>query len=223
MDQNQINSLLKLLIRFPHPNYPTGVSTMEAFWRTLIKDTFRDGPASGEAQNAFRYLVSERVGMLEDYPIILEEQGEEINLEEHSTLLTQTKASIDHLSMTYPNNQVIPDWDAIHEIIESGMQDPNSPEKIALDRNFDSISESFRVAYACRRLFRTRGNYLGIAAQSLQEGDAVWVLAGAAVPFVLRPLKNREWKVVGEAYVHGIMSGEVLRDFSLQSEQIQLV
>jgi hypothetical protein len=47
----------------------------------------------------------------------------------------------------------------------------------------------------------------------LQAGDLVCVLAGGAIPFVLRqdlrssPSKRR-FKLVGEAYVHGIMHGE---------------
>jgi hypothetical protein len=61
-----------------------------------------------------------------------------------------------------------------------------SPEKKQLDRDVDAIKESFRVAYSGRRLFRTKRKYIGIAAQSLQPGDTLWVLAGAAVPIILR-------------------------------------
>jgi hypothetical protein len=119
---------------------------------------------------------------------------------------------------------IIPDMEAVNHIIEKvGSLDPASEEKKKLDRDFDDITESFRVAYSCRRLFRTKKNYLGIAAESVEKGDAVWVLAGAAVPLVLRPAKLGRWKLVGEAYVHGIMNGEVAKSMGNELQKIELV
>ena len=65
-----------------------------------------------------------------------------------------------------------------------------------------------------RRLFYTSKGYLGLGPALLQAGDLVCVLAGGAIPFVLRqdsrssPSKRR-FTLVGEAYVHGTMHGEV--------------
>jgi len=64
-----------------------------------------------------------------------------------------------------------------------------------------------------RRLFRTNGNRLGIGSHAIREGDEVWVLAGAAVPMVLRRNSKRdERNLVGEAYIHGIMYGEAVKN-----------
>ncbi len=62
-----------------------------------------------------------------------------------------------------------------------------------------------------RRLFRTVKDFLGNGPRSLEVDDQVWVLAGAKVPFLLRPLDDGRYQVVGQAYVHGIMHGEALR------------
>jgi hypothetical protein len=44
---------------------------------------------------------------------------------------------------------------------------------------------------------------------STDIGDEVWVLGGAATPYVLRPIGGGRYRLVGDAYVHGIMHGEV--------------
>ncbi|CAH0018227.1 unnamed protein product [Clonostachys rhizophaga] len=73
---------------------------------------------------------------------------------------------------------------------------------------------------AGRKVFRTRHGLLGIAAEGTKVGDEVWDIIGGRVPFVLRSKKTwfREdpgtartarLQVVGEAYVHGVMKGEL--------------
>jgi hypothetical protein len=43
----------------------------------------------------------------------------------------------------------------------------------------------------------------------------VWILSGARVPFVLRQVDvngESRYELVGEAYVHGMMYGEAVKD-----------
>jgi hypothetical protein len=61
-----------------------------------------------------------------------------------------------------------------------------------------------------RRTFGTSKGYLGLGPDSAQEGDWVCVIAGAAVPFILREESKGMWKLVGECYLHGIMDGEFM-------------
>jgi hypothetical protein len=221
IDQYDIKSLLDLLLWYPAETYPAGCTSVEAFWRTLIKDSFRQRPANGEARDAFQYLIAGRVGHLEDASEGLEG---DVDSNELSSLFDKTKSTIERISYKYKNNTVIPDMEAINGILEEVCSlDPVSDKKQKLERDFDDISESFRVAYSCRRLFRTKKNYLGIAAESIGKGDAVWVLAGAAVPLVLRPVEDGGWKLVGETYVHGIMNGEVVKLVGKELRQIDLI
>lgn len=60
-----------------------------------------------------------------------------------------------------------------------------------------------------RRSFKTSQGYLAIGPDALQEEDFVWVVLGVSVPLVLRNCGNGCWTIVGEAYVHGIMDGEI--------------
>jgi hypothetical protein len=45
----------------------------------------------------------------------------------------------------------------------------------------------------------------------MEVSDKVLLLKGAFTPFVLRPLPNGQYQMVGEAYVHGMMHGEWLQ------------
>ena len=56
--------------------------------------------------------------------------------------------------------------------------------------------------------FRTSKGYIGLGPIASQKGDIIALLAGAQVPFVLRPDGSGAFSLVGEAYVHGIMDGE---------------
>jgi hypothetical protein len=69
-----------------------------------------------------------------------------------------------------------------------------------------------RVTEACinRRLIKTQQGYLGISSMEAKPGDRVCILFGSQVPVVLRA-DGENWKVIGEAYVHGIMDSEALR------------
>jgi hypothetical protein len=73
-----------------------------------------------------------------------------------------------------------------------------------------AMEESLRIAYIGRRIFVTRQGYFGITSESVSIGDKAWILAGARTPFVLRikDPEQKKWRVVGEAYVHGVMKGE---------------
>ena len=78
---------------------------------------------------------------------------------------------------------------------------------------------------------------LGIAPSGAQEGDILCVLLGCSVPVVLRPLDKSDprcgYKLVGEAYIHGVMDGEALalgpyahsdaKDIKEKSEEFCLV
>jgi hypothetical protein len=53
-------------------------------------------------------------------------------------------------------------------------------------------------------------SYIGVVVGVPTIGDCVCILLGGDTPFVLRPKGNGEWCFLAEAYVHGIMDGEVM-------------
>jgi hypothetical protein len=74
------------------------------------------------------------------------------------------------------------------------------------------FEHKIRAAPEGRVLFCTRGGRLGLGPQSSGKDpkckDEVWILQGAKVPFILRHGGDYRYRVVGEAYVHGVMYGE---------------
>lgn len=63
-----------------------------------------------------------------------------------------------------------------------------------------------------RRLYLTEDRHLGLGPQSAEAGDEIWLVDGAQVPFVLRPvdMSKRTFILVRETYLHGFMNGEML-------------
>ncbi|GAB7340237.1 hypothetical protein MBLNU457_6702t1 [Dothideomycetes sp. NU457] len=61
-----------------------------------------------------------------------------------------------------------------------------------------------------RRFFSTQHlNLLGVSHNTLRAGDEVWLLAGSKLPFVLRPKRDGSFELIGEAYVDGLMFGQM--------------
>ncbi|PWY63832.1 HET-domain-containing protein [Aspergillus eucalypticola CBS 122712] len=54
-------------------------------------------------------------------------------------------------------------------------------------------------------------DWFGICPRNTSYNDKVCILFGCSVPVILRPVKKDAYKLIGEAYVHGAMSGEVVR------------
>ncbi|KAM0132466.1 hypothetical protein ACHAO1_006740 [Botrytis cinerea] len=214
------DTVLELLASYPDQKYPhvddNAETHFEAFWRTLIKDTFQKLPARENARNAFRYFITVRVSELSiAYNYALSKQTSD--LPKLQKLYEKFKQLINDLSKHRLNESLIPTWEDLGKLIViAANEDLTDPEKTKLDKDYGDFYESFRIAYAGRRMFRTEKGYWGIAAQTLDvdNEDEIWVIAGSKVPMVLRPVRgsnsvNRE--LIGEAYVHGIMNGEVLK------------
>jgi hypothetical protein len=68
----------------------------------------------------------------------------------------------------------------------------------------------------------TKKGHLGKVPIRAQTGDVICVIAGAAVPFLLRP-KDDGYMLVGQCYLHGFMKGEVLEMGEYRAEEILLL
>jgi hypothetical protein len=88
--------------------------------------------------------------------------------------------------------------------------------------NQTPFAQTFVQVNTSRCLFQTRRNYLGNGNRSLQIGDQVWILRGADVPFLLRPLANGSYRLMGDTYAHKVMYGEAVPSEKLKFENIVL-
>ncbi|ODH51488.1 hypothetical protein GX48_02356 [Paracoccidioides brasiliensis] len=94
---------------------------------------------------------------------------------------------------------------------------------IVLPEECGDFYQSVRSRYGKRRVFVTSKRYLGLGPRSMQAGDEIWVLPGAGAAFVLRKTSSSSFLMIGEAYVHGAMNGEVALGLSDELCAIKLV
>ena len=100
---------------------------------------------------------------------------------------------------------------------------PGGEERVRILNRVEAYRNMAKVICDSRRLFLTTGSYLGIGLMSAQQGDQIWILPGTNSPFILRPADNGQFRLVGEAYVHGIMQGEAAMNVSLKFRDIELI
>ncbi|KAH7310858.1 heterokaryon incompatibility protein-domain-containing protein [Stachybotrys elegans] len=87
------------------------------------------------------------------------------------------------------------------------------------------------ILSACRKntFFRTSGGYIGTGPLSIRHGDTIVFIGGLETPMVVRP-DGAHHRLIGPAYVHGMMDGEMFRDimakaflFAPQDENVSVL
>ncbi|KAK0733090.1 hypothetical protein B0T26DRAFT_635749 [Lasiosphaeria miniovina] len=76
-----------------------------------------------------------------------------------------------------------------------------------------------------RNFLVTAKGYLGLGPRGARKGDLVCVVYGCPVPLLIR-LNRSEFEIVGDAYVYGIMKGEVMdqvKEGSLSAEDVTFI
>jgi hypothetical protein len=79
-----------------------------------------------------------------------------------------------------------------------------------------------------RRFIVTQNGYYGLAPLTARVGDICCIIFSARTPFIVRPVAHvpRHYNLIGEAYIHGMMKGEIVEERAggeLQEEDIILV
>jgi hypothetical protein len=120
------------------------------------------------------------------------------------------------------HREVLSDWVCKHPQLARLLGCPTTTGRLSLHGLGDTIDKAHKrtttasegtqfwhevhgASGSALRLFRTGGGLLGLGPAWSERGDEFWVLAGAQEPFILR---RRAWgghRLVGEAYVHGMM------------------
>ncbi|KAJ6789722.1 hypothetical protein PWT90_00586 [Aphanocladium album] len=62
-----------------------------------------------------------------------------------------------------------------------------------------------------RRPFLTSTGFVGLCPSHVAVGDIVCIFYGGQAPYIIRAVGDGTYRLVGEAYVHGIMYGEFLK------------
>ncbi|KAL9106687.1 MAG: hypothetical protein Q9227_008339 [Pyrenula ochraceoflavens] len=96
------------------------------------------------------------------------------------------------------------------QVILGSVAGVAQPPRLSEHPLWKPFEHSIGQAMFQRRVFTTQKGYLGLGPRTLASSDRICVLLGCSVPVILRP-NAENFSLIGEAYVHGIMNGEVLR------------
>ncbi|KAH8894311.1 hypothetical protein GQ53DRAFT_839926 [Thozetella sp. PMI_491] len=177
--------------------YPSGCATGEALWRTIIGDRAKQ-----------RQTYS--------WPAPDEYQGHYATLQRLRQLNLELDSRVDSGE---------DGTQALLQLCASNGIDPAEMPRMFAEKN--KFTEAMSEVMIERRLFFTKGGYLGAGPLSTRPGDAVYVLAGGSTPFVLRretSSKDSEaFELVGDCYLHGIMHGEALKKSGFLWKDLRLV
>lgn len=135
-----------------------------------------------------------------------------------------------------PGSEHDESFEAFYECLRTLCSDPNSPKFEGWDahddawvdrqcRYADLYSQSLGHWNGGRAFCTTTKQRMGMVPRAAKEGDSICVFLGAKTPFVLRPAGNGKYRLVGECYVHGLMSGEIMNTpgFDKKIEEIILI
>ncbi|KAJ8133102.1 hypothetical protein O1611_g520 [Lasiodiplodia mahajangana] len=128
-------------------------------------------------------------------------------------LVTQIEAEVQSVMRAHP---------AAVAIYSAGRFDMQL--RMPVDEVVPWSSDYDRLRKLLKRMtvFKAGRNHIGNGPEALRLGDEVWILSGAKVPIILRPTDQGRRKVVGEAYVYGIMQDETTPPMDGQIQKIIL-
>ncbi|KAG8162960.1 hypothetical protein KVR01_007438 [Diaporthe batatas] len=168
--------------------HPDGQSRLEVIWRTIILDAEdvhnldAASPASPKYAASFEKLCKEAIQhVLDD---IAAGKVDDTDLH-RSTEAMRDMERLQDLSASFSRMDIEDDEDA-----------------------FGTFCQRVLHSMATRRLFIADTGHVGCGESELCVGDVIAVVAGSSVPFLLRPISDGRYVLIGEAYVHGIMFGE---------------
>ncbi|KAK1470736.1 heterokaryon incompatibility protein [Colletotrichum cuscutae] len=181
-------------------------STGESFMDVAVSTLIADVKLLKDSQESRRAWVQKCI----TYDDTMSMGDEDI---ENSRMVMPTETSTQHSNMAIPEDS----------LSGSLIKDP--------------LSKVVHLIASGRRLLETEKGYLGLGSAASEVDDEVWLIRGSRMPLLLRKssaktsyednirdTNGEKYVLVGEAYVHGIMYGELMTgDFILRCQTISVV
>lgn len=172
--------------------YPDDAAILEAIWMTLVADQdFEGTPTAWKAPAKFGTLYLMEAQMtLND----LESNGEALGNPSAFQIWVQRNAAL------VIDAQTVAERTKAERVYEPA--DGSTLDALAgFHRRLQSTVKN-------RRFIVTKRGYIGIANDDVRRGDKVCLLHGSRMPVILRQVEEN-FAFFGEAYVHGMMQGEL--------------
>ncbi|KAF7505917.1 hypothetical protein GJ744_012452 [Endocarpon pusillum] len=111
--------------------------------------------------------------------------------------------------------RILDEANKTHDLVINATDRPDQPSRV-VDDLFLGDWLSACAAQSCldpciagRSMFLTATSEIGLTSDHARAGDQIWFFSGAKTPFVLRPLENGHYVLIGEAYLKGYMDGQI--------------
>jgi hypothetical protein len=188
------------LATIPVPNCPYEKSggRYNAYWRTHIADYASARSATDKDENYFETWANRGAwaSRVQDNFSATDKSSWQKNFE------TPTEQQIMNNMWIY----------MMEKGYETPSLNPATNRKLISESQtkYKELRKRIHSASIGRAMFVTSKGFIGLGPWNAQEGDVVSVLFGGCTPFILRKTAGKElYILVGEAYVYGIMGGEL--------------
>jgi hypothetical protein len=88
------------------------------------------------------------------------------------------------------------------------------------------FGEAMQAVFRYRRFIRTTEDHIGLSPESVDVGDMVCIVQGARTPLIIRKVEGygqNDYRLIGDAYIHGMMHGEALKAPGFKWEDMVLL
>ena len=190
-------------------NYVSGSDKLvfAAIWKTLVQDRGRMPPNSRGCQPISRFQPPNI------YSLCFRDLWDEKTISAANILRPYSQGAIETIGEFYVFGRRMKDWARISFPSQCVKESPlsnfasDSVLKKYSEKDLDDFLRSLEFLKIPRRFTITRGGYMGLAHYQTEVGDSICLLQGCSVPMLLRKCEGG-YRVIGEAYVHGMMNGE---------------
>lgn len=200
---NDFETVVGMLSIASKSTFPHAVDGTEVLWRTLIWDIYGHGhvcdlhPAPDYMGNSFQsWVQGVFTGRDTSLPSDLPTPFKETAYSESGN-----KSEAGKPEMIVSEVTLLSDGNTPEENTDQG----NSPDPLLYTSHASGVTWS-------QQLFLLDSGYLGMGPMSGEVGDEVWLFPSCSFPMVIRRCKQHQgsYRVLGRAYVHGVMHGEVV-------------
>jgi hypothetical protein len=88
-------------------------------------------------------------------------------------------------------------------------------EKI-VNNELEKLPHEVLLGARNKKGFSTNTGMIGLGNRDIRVGDCICILGGGNMPFILRQVEGHggdiAYQYIGQAYVHGIMDGEIMEE-----------
>jgi len=206
--------------------HPAGVTQLQAFFRTIVADstTFRDGQPSSNSDNDQRTFFDLAAGMLWNLYPSPQPQEERLEILRRKHDITPVEEQLlagvnDYVRALSLWSLDFPRPASRTTLLYQFTGAPGSNTWIDWEDDADIFrgrrcSNDFmsKTVHLCtnRSFFVTQRGFLGLGPKLCRPGDMVFVSPGCHIPLILRGDPAGHFILVGDAFVYGIMMGEVV-------------